>query len=235
MADRVLALLADARAPEHAIDIGCGTGIVTEKLVLLFPEAKITAVDVSPAMIEQARKRIPDTSNVEWAVGDVRNLPAEMPFNLAVSCSSLHWVAPIDDAFRAVAGIVRPGARLAFGMMLKDTLTELHAARQHVAPGKPVGSRLPDADSVLAALETTGWRLLEHQRADLRAEYPSAAAFLQAIHEQGFTGGPVSTSGVPLTRSELKELASHYDSHYKVPTGGVFATYDCLFALTEKT
>lgn len=234
VADRVIELVADAPGPGRILDIGSGTGILTEKLVQLFPEASITALDISPQMVEQGRTRFPGAGNVEWTVGDIRDLPSDPPFNMVASSSSLHWVTPIDDAFRAIATVMCPGARFVFGMMLADTLAELHAARHHAAPHKAVRARLPREEDILNALASSGLHPLQHERAGLRAEFPSCSDFLQSIHEQGFTGGPVSTSGVPLTRTELKELASHYDSHYKVPTGGVFATYDCLFALAER-
>lgn len=235
IAARVCELAADTDAPNSILEIGCGTGILTRKLARLFPRASLLAVDVSPRMVEQCRSRLAGTANVEWTVADIRRLPPRHPFDLAAGSASLHWITPVDDAFRAVAALCRPGARFAFAIMLEDTLAELHAARRHVAPHKPVRTRLPTADAVLAALESTGFSTLHNERKRLRAEFLSCAEFLKTIHEQGLTGGPVSSSGTPLARTELKELASRYDSDYKIPSGGVFATYDCLFVLAERT
>jgi len=234
VAEGVIGRLAGVPPPESILEVGAGTGILTEKLALAFPSAKITALDLSPRMVAQCRTRLAHMPNVEFLARDIRGLATEAPFDMAASSSSLHWISPVDDAFRAVAALIRPGARFTLGLMLEDTLAELHEARHHAAPRKTVRARLPRPDDVFAALESSGLRLLEHQRKRFRSEFDSCSDFLRAIHEQGFTGGPVSTSGVPLTRTELKVLALHYDSHYKSPAGGVFATYDCLLALAER-
>ncbi|AJY74717.1 malonyl-ACP O-methyltransferase [Paenibacillus beijingensis] len=65
MADRLVHLLAARPVPaggaarEPAVlEIGCGTGILTEKLLRHLPCASLTAIDLAPAMIEAAKQRV---------------------------------------------------------------------------------------------------------------------------------------------------------------------------------
>ena len=53
------ALAAIDSSPAHALDVGTGTGAGALRLARRFPEAEIVGVDVSPAMVEQARRKLP--------------------------------------------------------------------------------------------------------------------------------------------------------------------------------
>lgn len=88
---------------ERILDLGCGDGILTEKLVVL--GARVIGVDNSPDMIVAARRR-----GIDVRMMDVRSLTFENEFEAVFSNAALHWVkddpdAPIVGAFRAlVAG-----------------------------------------------------------------------------------------------------------------------------------
>ncbi|MFZ0137956.1 MAG: methyltransferase domain-containing protein [Candidatus Sulfotelmatobacter sp.] len=88
---------------ERILDLGCGDGILTEKLVAL--GASVIGVDNSPDMIAAARRR-----GIDARMMDARSLTFENEFDAVFSNAALHWVkddpdAPVVGAFRAlVAG-----------------------------------------------------------------------------------------------------------------------------------
>jgi SAM-dependent methyltransferase len=98
----VLELL-QPQAGERILDLGCGDGVLTEKLVALGGE--VVGVDNSPDMIAAARLR-----GIDARIMDARSLTFENEFDAVFSNAALHWVkddpdAPIAGAFRAlVAG-----------------------------------------------------------------------------------------------------------------------------------
>lgn len=77
--------------PKHVLDIGCGTGFVARKLVGRV--ARVDAIDISPAMIEQG-KRLPrgDAPSISWIVGAVETVPLNPPYSLITAGDSLHWM-----------------------------------------------------------------------------------------------------------------------------------------------
>jgi len=85
---------------ERILDLGCGDGVLTEKLVAL--GAKAVGVDNSPDMIAAARRR-----GIDARMMDARSLTFENEFDAVFSNAALHWVkddpdAPIAGAFRAL-------------------------------------------------------------------------------------------------------------------------------------
>jgi SAM-dependent methyltransferase len=90
---------------ERILDLGCGDGILTEKLVAL--GAKVVGVDSAPDMIAAARLR-----GIDARMMDARSLTFENEFDAVFSNAVLHWVkddpdVPIAGAFCALV----PGGR----------------------------------------------------------------------------------------------------------------------------
>ncbi|MCK4721557.1 class I SAM-dependent methyltransferase [bacterium] len=60
--------------PGRILDIGCGTGLLTCQILELFPDAHVTAIDGSIAMLEEARANLEDfTDRITLAKADFRN------------------------------------------------------------------------------------------------------------------------------------------------------------------
>jgi trans-aconitate methyltransferase len=99
--------LLQPRLGERILDLGCGDGALTEKLVAL--GARVVGVDAAPDMIAAARRRGLDAREM-----DARALVFEREFDAVFSNAALHWIkddpdAPIVGAFRAL----RAGGRFA--------------------------------------------------------------------------------------------------------------------------
>jgi ubiquinone/menaquinone biosynthesis C-methylase UbiE len=111
--------VARAAAPEpgrDVLEIGCGTGAVTERL--LARGAKVTALDQSPAMLEQARRRLAAVppERVRWlerTASEIDSLPAAS-FDAVVASLSLSEMGAAERRFvlRESLERLRPGAVL---------------------------------------------------------------------------------------------------------------------------
>jgi ubiquinone/menaquinone biosynthesis C-methylase UbiE len=99
--DRLVAEALDrVPAATQALDVGTGTGRGAEALVRRFPEAEVSGVDVSPGMIEEARRRVPGAS---FDVGDAARLPfGDGSFDLVTHTNMIPF---LDE----VARVLRPG------------------------------------------------------------------------------------------------------------------------------
>lgn len=96
---------------ETVLDAGCGSGRVTSLLIEQLPEGRVVAVDGSPSMVEKVRNVLRPQD--EALVADLLELRLEQPVDAVFSSAVFHWVLDHDSLFRALAGVLRPGGRLA--------------------------------------------------------------------------------------------------------------------------
>jgi trans-aconitate 2-methyltransferase len=95
---------------ESAIDAGCGSGKVTEKLLDRLPEGGLLAVDGSEAMIAKAKERLGERA--DYLVADLAELEIGESVDLIFSTATFHWIADHDRLFSRLRAVLKPGGRL---------------------------------------------------------------------------------------------------------------------------
>jgi trans-aconitate 2-methyltransferase len=109
-ASDVLARLDGIASDATILDVGCGTGRVTELLLTLVPHGRVLAVDASDDMVALARERLGDRADL-WCQ-DALDLELDDPVDVVVSTAALHWVADHDRLWVRLAQALRPGGVL---------------------------------------------------------------------------------------------------------------------------
>lgn len=101
------------------LDAGCGPAPMISLLVEKYPDKHYTGLDLTPAMIEQAKKK--NIKNATFVVGDCENFPFDDNSFDAIICSmSFHHYPNPQDFFESVKRCLRPGGRL----ILRDMTTD---------------------------------------------------------------------------------------------------------------
>ena len=219
--------------PLRILEIGCGTGVLTEMLATAFPSAEIDAVDISSAMTAQGRGRLAGNGKINWIVADARRLPQNKKYPLIISSCALHWIAPTELIIAKLGSLLEQDGRLAFAVMLRGTLAELNAARRKIAPHKPSRAAMPAGNKVKKAVADARLRLRTAKAETIRQEYSSVEKMLKQLREQGLTGGNVPRNIPLLTRSEISRLIADYSDNYK-SKNGVYATYRVFYCVAQK-
>lgn len=89
--------------PRRLLDLGTGTGIAARLLADRYPAAEVVGVDLSREMIEEARKRVPDSlrDRIRFEVADASALPfGDGEFDLVVL---LNMIPFFDELARVTA------------------------------------------------------------------------------------------------------------------------------------
>jgi ubiquinone/menaquinone biosynthesis C-methylase UbiE len=96
--------------PRRVLDVGTGTGQAARYIATRFNAAEVVAVDQSPAMIEEAGRRLPDDARerVRFEVADAARLPfADAAFDLVVLLNMIPF-------FEEIARVTSPGGSAVF-------------------------------------------------------------------------------------------------------------------------
>src|SRR5437773_7801451 len=151
----VLELL-DPQPGERILDLGCGDGVLTEKL--LAAGAEIVAVDAAPDMIAAARGR-----GIDARVVPGQSLAFEREFDAVFSNAALHWMHPPEAVLTGVGRALKPGGRFVAEM----------------------GGHNNTAAVLVAAAAVLARRGLDAHRLS-PWYFPSAAAYRAKLEEAGF-------------------------------------------------
>jgi ubiquinone/menaquinone biosynthesis C-methylase UbiE len=123
MVDRLIDYL--PRKSTSVLELGCGTGNLSLRLVRSLPGAALTLVDASPEMLEVSRSRIDGATSSrrqrrEFVASRFEDLdfPANS-FDLVVSSISLHHVEDKRTLYERVHSILRPGGRFCFADQIR--------------------------------------------------------------------------------------------------------------------
>ena len=111
IAHKVLSYIPDDFAGA-ILDVPVGTAVFTEKKWKRLSEARITCLDYSEDMIEQAKKRLQKCANISWVQGDVGSLPMDKDsFDIVLSMNGFHAFPDKEEAFRETWRVLKPGGK----------------------------------------------------------------------------------------------------------------------------
>jgi malonyl-CoA O-methyltransferase len=102
--------------PRQVLDLGTGTGVAAKAVATRFPEAQVTAVDLSPGMIEEAQAGLPPEldGRVRFEVGDASALRFED------GAFDLVTLANMIPFFDELARVATPGGVVVFSFSRGD-------------------------------------------------------------------------------------------------------------------
>ena len=95
------------RPGERILDLGCGTGHLTQ--LIAAANSDVLGIDSSPAMIAQARQNYP---KLKFQLVGAAEFDGGGGFDAVFSNAVLHWVQPAEGPAAAMARALKPGGRL---------------------------------------------------------------------------------------------------------------------------
>lgn len=110
---QMLMEMAGVRPDDRVLDVACGPGLVACEFAR--HAAHVTGIDITEAMIEQARRRQQELKleNMAWQVGNALPLPfADASFSLVITRYSFHHFLEPERALAEMVRVCRPGGRV---------------------------------------------------------------------------------------------------------------------------
>ena len=158
------------------LDLGSATGSATRALRKRFRGARIVSVDLSAAMLQEARRKHGWLSRPAAVQADARALPfADSSVDVVFSNMLLPWLGDPAVAFSEINRVLVENGLFAFATLGPDSLLALRRAWQSVDDGAHVNS-FADMHNVGDALVRSGLRdpVLDIDRLAVSYEKPGA-------------------------------------------------------------
>lgn len=193
----------------HILEIGCGTGHLTERLARHFPGATIRATDIAPAMVAACQSRLCTNPHLCFEVMDGRRpaipkkgIPCGHADKFDLICGNLvaQWFDDLPGACARLAALLAPGGSLLLSLPGGETFREWKAA--HADLGLVAGTQpLPTPATCRAALPPGDNRVASEYWLDRPADGLSFLRGLRAIGAD--TAAPGHT---PLASAQLRRV-----------------------------
>jgi SAM-dependent methyltransferase len=210
---RAIELMAP-RAGERVLDLACGPGNVSRRLV--DQDLRVTGVDIAPGMLELARTDVPEAAFVR---GDLEQLPfADGSFDAAICGHGYQFVADPLRALRDARRVLRLDGRLAASVPADRRLVNAEEIVGPIAdrwlPPRPTpvdaGDRswLEDPGKFVAMLRDAGFREARGELLATTSSWESPGSYVSLCSSWWDTAARME--GVPRARidafqAELRE------------------------------
>ncbi|MGK5529032.1 class I SAM-dependent methyltransferase [Streptomyces sp. URMC 129] len=200
MLDTVEALAGDK---PRVLDLACGTGSISARLLRRFPGAVSTGVDLDPALLTIVRGSFAGEERVSFVTADLTDpeWTAKLPYDTydaVLTATAMHWLTPdqLRTLYGRLAGIVRPGGVLMNAdHMPGDGTPRIHAAARAYTEARQAREKAAGAQdwqdwwhAVAAAPELAeqARRRQEIFGDHGESEMPSAAWHMDTLRAAGF-------------------------------------------------
>jgi len=223
VADRLLDLVRGelAQQPAAVLEIGCCTGLLTRRLLSLYPDIELLEVN---DLVAEFKNFLPWSAcggEMRFLAGDIETIPLPRSYQLIISSSTFHWLHGLEPFFSRLKSHLLPGGLLAFSMYGPDNLAEI---RNLIGKGLDypslarVSSLLEERFELCQALE---------KREELY--FPGVAELLRHLRETGVNALPDPARN----RGRLRSFSDEYERRYR-QRRGVRLSYHPMYFLARR-
>jgi malonyl-CoA O-methyltransferase len=249
MADALLDLWGERLAPRNVLEFGCGTGLLTRRLLARFPGTKLLATDASAGMLEEARAAFsggvagdvadlasssvrPDfvEQDASGATPPAQVIAARAPYDLIAAGALVQWFPDLARHLRFAGMLAGPGAHYLVSGFGRENFPELNALLSE-PPFSYTSFPGHDPSSVEAAAQEAGWEPLAIFSWEEVEVLPTAREVLRRLQELGSVRDP--REGGRMNRTNLAWLIAEYERRF-ARAGGVSLTWKPWAALLKR-
>lgn len=219
------------RVPAGSIlEIGCGTGAVSRALATLFPDRRLTLVDLAPGMVAINRETLlpllarPEL--VDWQVQDAEAITVRNHYALIASCLTMQWFQDLHGTLARLGEALIPGGFLLFSTLGHNSFPEWRRACQALSIPCTMNP-LPNLNQIMETVRALGYQASARQEI-IRLPYPTVLDFFRSLKR---TGTGTSAAKERLTRTQMQRLLATWGCEAQ---GAVTVTYEINTILVQR-
>ena len=215
-----LAEMIDLDHCQTALEVGCGDGLFTEKLVERVAIDTLVSLDLAHNFL----RRLPATTGALPVQADAEQLPIKAnSIDLLTSSSCLQWFTQPERSLPALLNCLRPGGSFYFSVFCRGTFCEMEQISGSSGFGQV--KKLPEAEDLLDILNRTSATNVTMKTEKLRRYYPDVMTFLRNQKETG--AGQTETKKVA-GKNSLQRFIKAYEDHF-LTGDGIRVSYNLAY------
>jgi len=235
-----LAAILRLHGDEQVLDVATGTGHAALALASRLSKGRVTAVDFSPGMLEQARRKAASMNvrNIEFIERDMQELgfPASQ-FDAAVCAFGIFFVEDMAGQLAHIAGTVKSGGQVAISGFKEDLFRPLvdlmfdRLAGYGVQEPTHTWKRIATEAGCRDLFEQAGFRDVQVEARNVGYFLDDAHAWWDVIWNAGFrrlVGQLTPSEQERFRREHLEEVAA------LATTEGIWLDVGVLFTIGTK-
>ena len=212
------------------LDIGMGTGWLTNKIKFYFPTSKVVGLDFAEGMIERAKDQ---NEGFDIIQADANVLPfRDNTFDIIISNLSFQWIQDLPQAFRLCHSTLRQDGALVFTMFGYHTFDELFISLEKTQNNGGVLPihRLVTDQQVLKALQQSGFQHVKVDYERIKVRFVDMMSLVKWIKNIGANGLPKE---IFVGKEWLNRASDYYEEHFKDRLG-IYSTFEVIWCEAEK-
>ncbi len=214
--------------PNRALDLGCGTGIVSQDLLSRYPKSKVIGLDSAFNRAKKCQKRGGWLRKPRVICADAESLPIkDDAFELVVSNLMLNWVDDFSGAFSEIQRVLAPNGLLLFSMFGPDTLNEIRQCWSDVDTF-PHTHDFADMHEVGDALLQSGFINPVMDMEIITMTYTDVMQLMQDLKNTGFSNTHQERQKGLMGKHKFKVFEEAYEQ-FKTAEGLYPATWEVIY------
>jgi trans-aconitate 2-methyltransferase len=225
-------------AARRVFDLGCGPGNSTAPLKARWPEAAVTGIDSSEALLAAGRR---DHPGIDFVTGDIANWTPVEPTDVVFANASLQWVGKHERLVPHLFDQVSPGGVLAVQMPRNHDFATHRLMRQVAAEGgwrarlagarEPSPVKSPEFYYDLLAPRSAGFTIWETNYIQIMEGVEAIIAWLHGTGLRPFLARLTETERPVFLDRYAALLAAEYPAQ---ADGKILLPYPRLFFIASK-
>lgn len=211
MADKLEVLIHNSEEQFNILEVGCGTGIFSERILEKFPRSNIDFLDISSHMINAARKKFGVSENIGYIVEDIEKYNPEKKYDLIFSNAAFQWINNQKGLFDQLDSILGTGGAILFSTFGKDTYFELRKSLKAVDPALEYSQNFTTVEELKDVISSK-YKLFLSEEEKVKENYNSVMEFLKMIKNIG--ANSALSKSKPFTRKKFQDLEKVYRENY---------------------
>jgi len=201
----------DILGPGPILEIGCGSGRLSEVLVRTFADHDIELLDIAPGMLEQCQRKLNEAGHsldrVQFRTMDAEKIQDQGKYSLLVSGLTIQWFDNPAQGLVALMNSLQPGGRFLFSFLGQGSFAEWQQQCSRLSIPSTFNP-LPDPEHLQEIIEKSSLTVKSWQH-QIKITYPTVRDFFISLKK---TGATTALGGQRLTAVDLRRLIREWQA-----------------------